>query len=117
MPNPVTWFEILGEDPIKLQKFYGDVFGWKLRPPLPQMGNYSILDNEDQGIPGGIGGVMEGSPHRVTVYIEVDDPQGYLNRAEGAGATVVMPVTEITEGTTLALFTDPDGNVIGLLKA
>ncbi len=33
MSNPVTWFEIIGKDAIKLQKFYGDVFGWKLGPP------------------------------------------------------------------------------------
>src|SRR5438132_153897 len=55
MPNPVTWFEIIGNDPIKLQKFYKDVFAWKLGDPMPEMGNYSLLDNEGHGIGGGVG--------------------------------------------------------------
>lgn len=116
MPNPVTWFEIIGEDPIANQKFYADVFGWKLSPPVPEMGNYSMLDNEGSGIGGGIGGTM-GGPSRVTVYIQVDSPQAYLDRAVAAGATALMPETNVTEGVTIAMFADPQGHVIGLLKA
>jgi len=74
VPNPVTWFEIIGKDPIKLQKFYGDLFGWKLSEPMPDMGNYSI-------------------------------------------ATTLMPVTDVTEGVTIALFADPEGNITGLMKS
>jgi predicted enzyme related to lactoylglutathione lyase len=32
------------------------------------------------------------------------------------GATVVMPPTEILPGTTLAMFSDPAGNIFGLTK-
>ena len=31
-----------------------------------------------------------------------------------AGATVVFPATKVGPTTTIALFADPDGNVIGL---
>ena len=112
MPNPVMHFELIGKDAIALQKFYADLFDWKLSPPMAEFGNYSLLDNEGRGIGGGIG---EGDP-RVTVYIEVDDPQAYLDRAAKAGATVLMPVSKVTEDTTIALFADPAGNVTGLLK-
>src|SRR2546428_2055452 len=54
---------------------------------------------------------------RVSVYVEVDDPQKYLDRAARAGATVLMPVTTITADTTIAMFRDPAGNVNGILKA
>ena len=103
----------MGKDAIALQAFYARVFGWKLGEPMPEFGNYSILDNESKGISGGMG---DGDP-RVTVYIEVDDPQACLDAALQAGATVVMPVTKVTEGTIIALFADPAGNVTGLLKA
>lgn len=116
MSNPVTWFEIIGADAIKLQKFYADVFDWKLSPPAAEMGNYSMLDNQGQGIAGGIGGDV-GDKSRVTVYIQVDDPEAYLSRVTKAGGTTLMPVTTITEGVTIAMFSDPQGNVIGLLKA
>lgn len=116
MANPVTWFEIIGPDAAKLQKFYGGVFDWKLSPPHPEMGNYSMLEDPGRGIGGGIGGDASDSP-RVSVYIEVDDPQAYLDKLERAGGKTIMPVTTITEGTTIAMFTDPAGNVMGLLKA
>jgi predicted enzyme related to lactoylglutathione lyase len=113
MANPVTWFEIMGQDSATLQKFYADIFGWKLSPPIPEMGNYSMLDNAGQGIGGGLG---QGD-RRVTVYIQVDDPQAYLDRITGAGGQVLMPVTSVTPETTIAMFADPAGNVTGLLKA
>ena len=117
MSNPVAWFEIIGRDAIKLQKFYADVFNWKLTPPAPEMGNYSMLDDENRGIGigGGIGQGMEGDS-RVTIYIEVDDPQAYLDKVTGAGGKMLMPVTEVTDGVTIAMFADPEGHVIGLLK-
>ena len=113
MSHPVMHFELIGKDAIALQKFYAGAFGWKLSPPMAEFGNYSLVDNEGRGIGGGIG---EGDP-RVTVYIEVDDPQGYLDKATKAGATVLIPVTTIMEGTTIAMFADPAGNATGLLKA
>ena len=116
MANPVTWFEIIGSDPIALQKFYADTFGWKLSPPIAEMGNYSMLDHEGQGIGGGIGGAMGDKP-RTTFYIQVDDPQAYLDKAAKAGSKTLMPVTAITPDTTIAMFADPEGNVVGLLKA
>ena len=113
MSNPVMHFEIIGKDAIKLQKFYADTFGWKLSPPVAEMGNYSLFDNEGRGIGGGIG---EGDP-RVTIYIEVDDPQAYLDKSTQAGAKTLMPVTQVTDTVTIAMFADPAGNVVGLLKA
>src|ERR671934_1906150 len=83
MQNRVTWFEIIGKDSAGLQKFYKDVFGWKLTPPVAEMGNYSMLADQgpdDKGAGGGIGGSMN-DENRVSVYVEVDDPQKYLERA------------------------------------
>jgi predicted enzyme related to lactoylglutathione lyase len=115
MANHVSWFEIIGEDSAGLQKFYTDVFSWKLSPPVAEMGNYSILDNEGHGIQGGIGGTM-GGPSRVTIYIEVPDPQAYLDKVAAAGGKTIMGVTEVTEGVTIAMFSDPGGHIMGLLK-
>ena len=113
MSNAVVHFEIMGKDAIELQSFYANVFGWKLSPPMAEMGNYSLFDNEGQGIGGGIG---EGEP-RVTVYVEVDDPQAYLDKAVQAGGKTLMPVTQIMDTVTIALFADPEGNIVGVLKS
>ena len=34
MANPVMWFEVMGKDSAGLQRFYREVFGWKLTPPV-----------------------------------------------------------------------------------
>lgn len=113
MTNPVVHFEIMGKDPLALQTFYRDVFGWKLAEPIAEMGHYSLFDNEGAGIGGGIG---DGEA-RVTVYIEVDDPTAYLARVAKAGGRILMETTDVTPDTTIAMFADPMGNVTGLLKA
>jgi predicted enzyme related to lactoylglutathione lyase len=116
MANPVTWFEIIGGDGIGLHGFYKNVFGWKLSDPMAEMRNYSMLDNEGHGIGGGVGAEMPGQGGRVTVYIEVNDPQAYLDKVTASGGTMIMPVTDVTPEVTIAMFTDPAGNVVGLLK-
>ena len=113
MANPVMWFEIIGKDSAGLQKFYKDVFGWRLTPPVKDMGNYSMLEGHEPGIGGGIG---EGDA-RVSVYIETPDPQALVDRASRAGASVLMPVTTITPTTTIAMLLDPAGNTFGVMKA
>jgi len=113
MTNPIAHFDIMGKDAIRLQAFYAAVFDWKLSPPMPEMGNYSLFDNEGQGIGGGIG---EGDP-RVTLYIRVDDLRAYQERVIQAGGQMRMPATPVTDTVTIALFADPEGNTTGLLQA
>lgn len=113
MANPVMWFEVIGPDSAALHKFYKDVFAWKLTPPVKEMGNYSMVQGHEPGIGGGLG---EGE-RRISVYIESAEPQRLLDKALAAGATLLMPVTTITPDTTIAMFTDPAGNTIGVMKA
>ena len=112
MPNPVIHFEILGQDGEKSQKFYSDLFGWHIDANNPM--KYGIVDTHAEGINGGVG--ASDGPNRVTVYVQVDDLQAYLDKAEGLGAKTVMPITVIPGMVTLAMFSDLDGNVVGLVK-
>ncbi len=115
MPNPVVHWEIMSQTKGKeLQEFYGSLFGWSINADNPQ--NYGLVDTgTGRGINGGIGPTSE--PTRVTIYIEVDDLQAYLDKAESLGGKTLMKPEEIPGGIALALFSDPDGNVVGLLKA
>ncbi len=114
MPNPVVHFEVVGQDAPKLQKFYGELFDWKINADNPM--NYGIVDNGGEGINGGIGASPDGQGH-VTFYTQVDDPQAYLDQAEQLGGKTVMPVTEIPNMVTFALIADPEGNVVGVVKS
>ena len=129
MPNPVVHFEIMGKTSAQTQQWYGDLFGWKIDAmPFPGAGageTYGMLGPQDgKGIGGGISGSMPGEQPTTRIYVEVDDPQAYLDKAEKTGGKTVMPVSEIppTPGgnpnpIVLAMFADPYGNIIGLVKA
>ncbi|MCH8206965.1 MAG: VOC family protein [Chloroflexi bacterium] len=115
MPNPVVHFEVHGKDRKKSAKFFSDLFGWHVES-LDEM-NYGMVDTHggDHGINGGIA-EAQGDPH-VVFYVEVDDLQAFLDKAESLGGKTVMPVTEVPGVVTLAQFSDPDGVTIGLVKS
>jgi uncharacterized protein len=113
VPNPVVHFEVVGKNREKLAAFYKELFGWKTQDHL-DMG-YSIVEKEEGGIGGGIGESPDGASH-VTFYVATEDPQATLDQAVALGGTVVMPLTELPM-VTLALFTDPEGHTIGIIKA
>jgi len=112
MAYPVVHFEVTGKDLGTLQSFYTGLFGWEV-DEHPEM-NYTIVKKEGEGIGGGIGQDPEGRTS-VTFYVACDDIQATLDRAAELGATVIMPVTELPM-VTLAMFADPEGNAIGLVK-
>jgi len=114
MPNPVLHFEIMGKDPAATQKFYADVFEWDVNADNPM--NYGVVTAQDgKGIGGGIGANPQGATY-VTVYATVADLQATLDKAEAAGGTTVMFPTVIPGVVTMAMFKDPDGNLIGIVK-
>lgn len=47
----------------------------------------------------------------------VDDPEAKLKEIEAKGGKTVQPVMTIPNGPTIALFADPAGNTIGLIKS
>jgi uncharacterized protein len=114
MANPVVHFEIGAADDRPLLAFYGELFGWGLRA-VPGV-NYTLVDTRGGGgINGGIGKSGTGEAW-ATFYVEVDDPQAFLDKAGALGATTVLPATEIPGMATFAMFDDPDGLLVGLVQ-
>lgn len=62
-------------------------------------------------VPGGGQGMA--SP---IAYWEVPDIEAKLAEVTAAGATVKEPVRDVGGGRLVATFTDPDGNVLGVLQ-
>jgi uncharacterized protein len=114
MPHPIAWFEVMGKDFNGLKKFYGDMFDWPLQDAME---GYAIAAPEGQeGLQGGVGADPSGGDGHVTFYVDVDDVQAALDKAESLGGKAVMPPMEPMGGTTIALFADPEGHVVGLVK-
>jgi predicted enzyme related to lactoylglutathione lyase len=51
----------------------------------------------------------------VTFYIHSEDPKAVLAKIEKLGGKVVMPLTQVAPETTIALFSDPEGHIVGLM--
>jgi predicted enzyme related to lactoylglutathione lyase len=66
-----------------------------------------------------IGLVPGGGPQGMTspvAFWQVPDIEAKLAEVTAAGGTVKEPPHEVGPGRTVATFTDPDGNVLGLLQ-
>ena len=113
MASSVIHFEVVGKDGDALQRFYSSVFGWEVDTNNPS--GYGMVKGGDHGIGGGIGATPDGTPGRVTFYVQTDDASATLRKVEELGGRVVMPLTEVAPGTTIALFSDPEGHIVGLM--
>lgn len=120
MGQPVVHFEIIGKDGGALQRYYSDLFGWKIDADNPMA--YGIVQREGNvnadgaGIGGGVGAGPEGYGGHVTFYVEVPDVEAALAKAESLGGTRVMGPQQM-DTVELGQFTDPEGHLVGVVKS
>ena len=84
-------------------------------PPTADSSYYVGFDVEGQHI----GLVPAGGPQAMTspvAYWHVADIEAKLAEVTAAGAELKDPVRDVGGGRLVATFTDPDGNVLGLLQ-
>ena len=110
----VIHFEIVGKDGAALQRYYADLFGWKLDDNHP--GGYGMTDPSATGPVVGIGSTPDGSSGHVTGYVTVADIDQTLAKAATLGGTVVMPKFSPDGNAQLALVADPEGHVLGITQ-
>ena len=121
MGQAVVHFEVVGKDGEKLQRYYGELFGWNVNADNPmQYGMVDAKDNTsmtgDNGIGGGIGQGPDGYEGHVTFYVAVPDVEEALQKAESLGGTRVMGPEKIMDMVELGQFKDPEGNLVGVVK-
>jgi predicted enzyme related to lactoylglutathione lyase len=116
MGQAVAFFEVVSPDLERAQKFYGELCGWQVAAD-PAMGGYGLIDTGagEGAIGGGIGPSSGPGDKGVKIYVRVDDLDAYLDRAEMLGGKRLVPPTVLPgDFGRFAVFTDPDGNQVGL---
>ncbi len=122
--NKVVHFEIPADDLQRADKFYQDVFGWKI-VPFPMEGGeyhmaYTVDVDETTHMPkeaGAInGGIIkrEKSGQTPVLVIDVENIDEHLKKIESNGGKVVSPKQQVADMGLYANVTDTEGNIIGV---
>lgn len=124
MGQPVVHFEVIGKDAERTHGYYSELFGWEIESlPFDNPTRYGLIKREGNtspdgiGIGGGVGGGPEGYEGHATFYVEVPDVEAALAKAEELGGKRTMGPHETPGGPTIGLFTDPDGNTVGVVNS
>ena len=112
--HQIVHIEISAKNHTEAGEFYASVFGWKVQA-FPDM-NYTTFD-PGEGVGGGFNPVTDDNPAgMVTVYINTDDLEDTLGKIKAAGGEVILARHDIPTVGTMAIFKDPTGNQLALLK-
>lgn len=109
--NPVVHFEIGCKDLAKTTAFYADLFGWT-PTGIPMA---SLINTNAEGIQGHITSLGHEPHNYVTFYIQVQDINDSLQKIEAAGGKKVLGPVTLPDNKQFAWFSDPEGNMVGLV--
>ncbi len=114
MSNPLCHFELMTDDVARCKAFYGAVFDWKYDDEA--MPGYTIV-HTGQDPNGGVFARPKDAPHPcMNVYFKVDDIVKTLAACTKQGGKVLVPQTPIPGVGHFAMFTDPEGIVVGIMQ-
>ncbi len=115
MAYKIVHWELMGADGAALKTFYQDLFDWSMEG-VPGFGDYYMTNEAETGLAGAVGKGSEDMPNYQVMYVEVPDIDAHMAKVEAAGGTTVVPRTVIPDTVIFGMFTDPAGNLVGLVE-
>ena len=113
----INWFEIPVADMDRAVAFYEPVMQVTLRRETMDCADLAVFPHQDPA-PGGALAKFDGiapSPQGAIIYLHTDNLAATLDRiASAGGACVFGPLALPNDIGTIALFTDSEGNRVGL---
>jgi predicted enzyme related to lactoylglutathione lyase len=119
-PGSVTWCELITDDAQRAGAFFGSVLGVQVSAEDMGDGGHPYVmfgpDGEHMA------GIMQKTPEMGQmpnvwgVYFEVADTDATVAQAQGLGANVLQPPTDIMPGR-FAMIADPQGAIFGIIKS
>ncbi|MCA9936278.1 MAG: VOC family protein [Ardenticatenaceae bacterium] len=115
MSHPIVHIELSANNHEEAAKFYTAVFDWQIQS-FPEM-NYTTFTSGEGGPGGGFNNVSDEYPAgQVVIYINTDNIEASMEKVEANGGQRVSPDIDIPGVGTMAMFKDPTGNTLSLLK-
>ena len=110
------WVDLSSADPERSAAFYGRLLGWTVTEPDEEHGGYRHLLLDDRPV----AGLVASQPGHVdawSVYLASEDAAATVRAAQAAGGKVVSDAVRVGDLGTMALVTDPAGDLVGVWEA
>ena len=114
--TPIVHFEWRSRDAERLKHFYKNAFHWKFDDGMP---GYSLANTGTKGIGAGVM-QLEGNsplPPGIVAFLDSDDLAATELAVRDAGGHVTASAQSVPGWGLFSLFTDPDGNALGLWQS
>ncbi len=111
MAADIVHIEFKSANFTRTSEFYAQLFDWKMEQNASA--SYMKLSGADAPSGGWVRADLVQAPGPVA-YLAVDDLESKLEEIERAGGRVLVRSLPFAGGGEIALFADPDGNVLGL---
>ncbi len=115
MPT-ITHFMIPAEDLERAERFYTEIFGWKIKKLPGPLDYYEIETTTTEGEKGLGGGMArrDNPDEKITNYIDVPSIDEYIAKIEKLGGKVAVPKMAVPGTGYVAICVDTENNVFGL---
>jgi uncharacterized protein len=126
--NAINWFEIPVADADRAKKFYETILGIEMVKPKAEDGDNEMVlfprhPNAIMGTSGKVSGALvkskrlKTSKNGMLIYLNASPSiKIVIDKIEKAGGEIIMPRTKNPAGY-VAIFTDTEGNTVGLHSA
>jgi uncharacterized protein len=117
MSSRVVHFEIPADDPTRAERFYSKTFGWQFHKWEGPQEYWLIATGQDgPGIDGGMA-LRTGPEHVPANTIGVESLDASIESVKENGGRIVVEKRAVPGVGWLAYFTDPEGNLFGMMQA
>lgn len=110
----ITHVDIPVDDMERATSFYGEVLGWQIAE-MAGFEGYPMWQAPNQVSGGGFVARDDAIQH-MRSYVEVDSIDDVLTKVTGAGGSIIMQRTPISDTSWYAVFVDTEGNEMGLYE-
>jgi len=114
MANPLCHFELMTDDPARCKGFYGRVFNWNFDEE--SMPGYTLIGTGSDCTGGIFTKPADAPAVCANIYFSVDDIDATLEKVTENGGRILVPKTVIPNVGYFAMFADPEGIAIGIMK-
>ena len=112
-----SWAELTTTDPAAAAQFYGALFGWDIKAPMAEMGDYRIVNVGGAGV----AGIMPPPPGAPSMppnwgcYVTVDNTDETVKKCLSLGGKLLVPAMDVPTVGRMAVLQDPQGAVLSVI--